>query len=43
MTIRTSCMGDSSHTSYHGVEESGDGAVDGSGGGGDVVGADIVA
>jgi hypothetical protein len=36
-------MRDSSHTSYHGVEEAGNGAVDGSGGSGDVVGADIVA
>lgn len=41
--IRTSRMCDSSHTSYHRVEESGYNAVHGSGGGGDVVCADIVA
>lgn len=41
--IRTSRMRDARHTSYHGVEESGYNAVDGSGGGGDVVRADIVA
>lgn len=36
-------MRGSGHTSYHGVEEAGYGAIDGSGGRGDIVGADIVA
>lgn len=43
VAIRTSCMRESSHTPYHGVKESSDDTVDSSGGGSDVVSANVVA